>query len=286
MRYTGTSKRRACSHSCNSVFASLLQLAMSVVAMISPNMRWTIARAASNPPSRKVAPMTASSASARIDARSAPPPRASPSDRCSTSGRPSDSATLCKLSSRTRWARTRVKSPSSEPAKRSNSRLEIARLNTASPRNSSRSLWSAPKLRCVSARSSGPSWVKRYPMRDCNASRRESMVMRIGLARLRLGAAFVFDQNEHRLHHFHFDVVGEADHDPVVFLGDLQVFAGDRLDGVLDFFLLLERVSNLGHRRHALGRNLVDRFLNGQVLVDRRQHPHEQQREETNDDGP
>lgn len=38
--------------------------------------------------------MTASSASARMDARCAPPPRASPSDRRSTSGRPTCSATL------------------------------------------------------------------------------------------------------------------------------------------------------------------------------------------------
>ena len=47
------------------------------------------ARAASKPPSRKVAPISASSASARIDARIAPPPRASPSPRRSDSGRPS-----------------------------------------------------------------------------------------------------------------------------------------------------------------------------------------------------
>jgi hypothetical protein len=61
-------------------------------------------------------------------------------------------------------------------AKRSNSRLEMAKLSTASPRNSSRSLWSAPKLRCLRARSSNPSSAKRWPRRCCSAASRGSMV--------------------------------------------------------------------------------------------------------------
>ena len=143
--------------------------------MISPNKRRITPCAASKPPSRKAAPINASSASASIEARCAPPPRASPSPSFNTSGRPSCTATRCRLSSRTRWARTRVKSPSSEPANLSNSSPEMARLSTASPRNSRRSLWSAPKLRCVNARASSRESENRYPMLCCNASNRLSM---------------------------------------------------------------------------------------------------------------
>ena len=102
----------------------------------------------------------------------------------------------CRLSSRTRWARTRVRSPSSEPAKRSNSRLETARLRTASPRNSSRSLWSAPKLRCVSARASSAGSAKRWPRRCLQGVQRGHPA----LVRTRpyLRAALVLDQQEHR----------------------------------------------------------------------------------------
>ena len=57
------------------------QLATSVVEMISPKRPVTTVRAASKPPSRNVAPMSASRASARMEARWAPPPRASPSPR-------------------------------------------------------------------------------------------------------------------------------------------------------------------------------------------------------------
>ena len=78
--------RRACSHSCSSVLASLAQLATSVVSITSPNRLWTSVARGVKPPSRKVAPISASSASARIDARSAPPPRASPSPRRSDFG--------------------------------------------------------------------------------------------------------------------------------------------------------------------------------------------------------
>ena len=110
----GTGRRRACSHSCSSVLASLAQPPISEPAMTSPNRRCTSAFAASKPASRKTAPISASSASARMDGaarRRAP----RPSDRPHHLGRPSCSAMRCRLSSRTRCARTRVRSPSSEP---------------------------------------------------------------------------------------------------------------------------------------------------------------------------
>ena len=52
---------------------------------------------------------------------------------------------------------------------------ETAVLSTASPRNSSRSLCSALKLRCVSARRSSFRCVKRYPRRCCSARGAHSM---------------------------------------------------------------------------------------------------------------
>ena len=92
-------------------------------AMTSPNRRCTSACAGVETAVEKGGADDAPRARRRgSTARCAPPPRASPSHRRSTSGRPSASATRCRLSSRTRWARTRVRSPSSEPAKRSNSR--------------------------------------------------------------------------------------------------------------------------------------------------------------------
>src|SRR5664279_3241722 len=290
IRYVGTGRRRACSHSCSSVFASLAQLATSVVSMISPKRLCTRERAALKPPPRKGAPSSASSASARIDARIAPPPRASPSPSRSDSGRPSCSAARCRLSSRTRWARTRVRSPSSESPRRSKRRLETTRLRTASPRNSRRSLWSAPELRCVSARTSSAGSAKRWPMRCCSASRRESMretapfegqaAQLVGA-----GAALELDEKEDGLHKFHFLVVGEGDDHLVVLLGDHQVLGADRHDRVFDVLLALEGVADLGNRR-ALGRDLVDRPLDREVLVEGRQHPHPDKGQEPDDDGP
>ena len=143
-------------------------------------------------------------------ARCAPPPRASPSRQAQHLGQAERAApTRCRLSSRTRWARTRVRSPSSEPAKRSNSRLETARLSTASPRNSSRSLWSAPKLRCVSARVSSA---------GCGEAVAEALLQGVeagvhasdGCRARLLRAALVLDQQEDRADELDFLVVGEA----------------------------------------------------------------------------
>src|SRR5882724_9939267 len=164
-----------------------------------------------------------------MDGRNAPPPRASPSDRRITSGRPSDSAARCRLSSRTRWARTRVRSPSSEPPKRSNNSVETAKFSTASPRNSSRSLWSAPKLRCVSARSSNSAWANLYPSRCCRARSRASTGVVVSRSRKSdlPGTPFIFEKQEDRAHQFDFLVVSEADDHFVIDLGDLQVLGGD-----------------------------------------------------------
>ena len=116
------------------------------------------ARAASKPPSRNTAPNTASSASARIDGRSAPPLFSSPSPSSISLPSPSVRATRASVSWLTSAARTRDRSPSGNAGKRSNSATPMTQLSTASPTNSSRSLCDAPTLRCVSAWRSRSGW--------------------------------------------------------------------------------------------------------------------------------
>ena len=128
---------------------------------------------------------------------------------------------------RERGGRARVRSPSSESPRRSNSRLETTRLSTASPRNSSRSLWSAPKLRWVSARCRRAGSPNRWPMRCCNATRGESMqeecarflIAPPGLVR----AALELDQKIHRLQELDFLVVREGHDDLLVLLRDGEI---------------------------------------------------------------
>ena len=115
-------------------------------------MRSIAASAASKPPSRKTAPNTASSASARIDGRAAPPLFSSPSPsrmalpRSSAARQPAQRVLVDQVGAQARQLALREAA-----GKRRYSASAIAQLSTLSPRNSSRSLWSAPKLRCVSA---------------------------------------------------------------------------------------------------------------------------------------
>jgi len=116
----GTGRRRACSHSCNSVLASLDQLATSVVAMISPNRTLTTERAASKPPSRNVARSAPPGVGQDRRALRAPP-RASPSPGAARRQAQLHGHAVQAFFAH-QVARTRVRSPSSEPANRSNSK--------------------------------------------------------------------------------------------------------------------------------------------------------------------
>ena len=71
------------------------------------------------------------------------------------------------------------------------------------------------------------------------------------LERARLGFVGVDDQ-VHRRHELDLLGVGEAHHDLIVFLGDLQILAVDRSDRVFDLLGLVERCADLGHRGAAL----------------------------------
>src|SRR5436190_5347072 len=123
------------------------------------------ARAAAKPPSRNTAPKIASSASAMIDARSAPPLFSSPSPSRMCAPRSIRRAICASVSRLTRFARARDNSPSCVVGKRSNSIAAIAQFKTASPTNSSRSLCGMPKLRCVSASRSNPGSRNSWPSR-------------------------------------------------------------------------------------------------------------------------
>src|SRR6185369_16488825 len=264
-RYTGSFILRPCSHSCSSVFGSLAVAAMLGLISTSMNKRRTSASAAAYPASRWTAPITASSASARIEGRRLPPERISPSPSRMSSGSPRVTASWWRGSCFTIVARTLVRSPSGRAYRRSYSRADTARLRTESPRNSSRSLWSAEKLRCVSARASScqsPNWCCK---RACSAKSRPSTPALSTLLRL----SGVFQQQEGGTEHVDFPVVGELHHHLVAVLGNVEVFAVDRFD-VVDIRRFIEDLPHFGHRVSARG------LLNG--LEDRLVFDHRRER--------
>ena len=77
-RTTARASPLPCNHSCSRVFGSLSAAASGKLSNCSANMRSTTASAAAAPPSSNTAPINASTASARIAARCAPPVRSSP----------------------------------------------------------------------------------------------------------------------------------------------------------------------------------------------------------------
>jgi hypothetical protein len=101
------------------------------------------ARAASNPPSTNTAPNTASSASARIDGRSAPPLRARPR-RADLVAKREARATRASVSWLTSAARARDRSPLGNGSKAIVEHGADTQFRTASPTNSRRSLCEAP----------------------------------------------------------------------------------------------------------------------------------------------
>ena len=106
----------------------------------SPHSRSTQAAAAAKPASRKTAPSSASSASARMVGRTAPPCARSDSPSRISAPRPIVVAISTSVSARTSAAWRRASSPSRSCGKRRSSRSAMASDSTRSPRNSSRSL--------------------------------------------------------------------------------------------------------------------------------------------------
>src|SRR4051794_637881 len=105
-------------------------------------------RVASNPSSRYSAPASASKAEAMIDGRRRPPRWASPSPRKRTEPRSIRWASRASPTVDTIDALRALRIPSSSSGWAANSASEIARLTTASPRNSSRSLWPTASSGC------------------------------------------------------------------------------------------------------------------------------------------
>src|SRR5665213_3821984 len=114
-------------------------------------------------------------------------------------------------------------------------------------------------------------------MRCCRLTRLESMRGERGAgppanrveSPILVRTAFELDEKVNRLHKFNLFVVGETDNDLVIFLRDVQVFATNRADRILDVLLPLERGANFGYGR-AFSGDLVDRPLDREVLVQRR----------------
>src|SRR6476661_274807 len=182
--------------------------------------------------------MMASSASARIDGRLCPPDRDSPSPSRRSWGRPSASASWCSVSCFTRFARTRDRSPSGRSPNFSYSIAATARLSTASPRNSRRSLCSDEKLRWVRACSSRPGRAKRCCSRGCSCARTGASPFTRAAGSL--GGVGVLEQQERRPEHVDLLVVGKGDDVAITFLGDRNVLGTDGLH-VVDVGGLLER---------------------------------------------
>src|SRR5688572_6507767 len=111
-RYCGGSWPRAWSSSCRLVLGSFSTRAGSSCSSRGPSACTTARRAAAYPPSRKIAPITASSASARTDGGTGGAPART------RSARPSSRARRASDSSRTRLARSWVSLPSGRCGKR------------------------------------------------------------------------------------------------------------------------------------------------------------------------
>src|SRR5690554_684330 len=117
-----------------------------------------------------MAPTTASSASDRIESRRWPPDFISPGPRVMRAPRSSSRAIRASDDSRTSSARARVMAPSSAFGQRRYSASAAISPTRASPRNSRRSLWGAPALRCVSACASSAGSRNTWPATRASAS--------------------------------------------------------------------------------------------------------------------
>src|SRR3954469_24023869 len=174
-----------------------------------------------------------------------PPERASPSPSRTRPGSPSPTASWCSVSCLTRLARTRDRSPSGRSFRRPYSRAATERLRTESPRNSSRSLCSAEKLRCVRARAISLGSWKRCCSRSCSAARASATGRNLPSgARLPL----VLQREPGRAEQVELLLVGEGDLDLVAVLGDGQVLARDGAD-VVHLRVAVERRAHGRYRR-------------------------------------
>ena len=178
--YSGTGSPRACSSSCSALFASSarqVRRGSRSVANSALHERGgggagrRRGRARRSPPRRR---------SPRASAFLRPPVFSSPRPRRSSAGRPSALRPLGQARRRDeRGAALALARPRGRPGSRRCSRSATTKPSTASPRNSSASLWPAPDavrswawLACVSARSSSKSSWKRWPRRSSQRPQR------------------------------------------------------------------------------------------------------------------
>src|SRR5690606_18534885 len=223
-----------------------------------------------------MAPITASSASDRIESRRWPPDFISPGPKVSHSPTASRRATSASEDSRTSSARARVSEPSSALGQRAYSASDTIRPSTASPRNSSRSLCGAPALRWLRAcrSSAGSTNVCASNAPACGSVRGTAGP---GQVLARMEPAHRIEVGDHGLAHLVLHV-----HLPAgVLAHDLDVLLLDVLR-VADVEPAEEQVLDLARRvvAHArLGRQALERGLDAVVLGVHREQldPHEQQ---------
>src|SRR5690606_10730280 len=210
-----------------------------------------------------MAPITASSASDRIESRRWPPDFISPGPRVSHSPTASRRATSASEDSRTSSARARVSEPSSALGQRAYSASDTITPSTASPRNSSRSLCGAPALRWVSACWSREGSTNAYAS---NPPARGSVRSTAACAQVLAGveAAHRLEVGDHWLAH----LVGHVHLPAVVHALDLDVFLLD-VGCVADVEPAEEQILDPPRRvvAHAgFGRQALERGLDAVVL--------------------
>src|SRR5579859_5768908 len=199
-----------CNSSCNADLKSARLNSLSPSAVIASSSdsricRMMNSRVFSNPASRYIAAITASTASESSVPFDRPPLRSSPRPRRRYCPRPILVATLTRCSALTRCAFSLDSWPSWKVGNFSNSNWLVTRPRTASPRNSNCSLScfsvaaSAPldldsscacEL-CVSARSSISGRVNVCPSADCNAARSDFITVEFTAAPLEFGYQYV-----------------------------------------------------------------------------------------------
>src|SRR5512140_3226688 len=172
--YAGSGRCSPWHHSCSRDFASNPSTRAPIR---SGSRKWlrTNRRAASCPPSRKIAPMTASTASAAIFRVTPAPFRRTEGSIRSDAGTPTRSATLARFRLLMIEARALVSTPSPASGSIRYSSCATQRFRTASPRNSSLSYDRFPSPSpgaepCRSASSSRSEAMNRYPIRSSNVA--------------------------------------------------------------------------------------------------------------------
>ena len=291
-RTRGTASLRPCSHSCSARLGILAERrGIGAREHVAVARARSTARAASKPPSRNTAPSIASSASARIDGRSA---AAALQLALAQAQIAAPSARRCARRARA-WPGSRApraardRSPSGSCGKALvERRVATTQFSTASPTNSRRSLCEAPKLRWVSAwRAAGRDWRKACQALRRSAARPSRALPRPGDARRRVAALNSKSRQARRCGRAGASLPSSTVRDDLVaVLGDLEVLGRHGIDVVRDRACaskarrMLRSVGSLVSASAS-----VERLLHRVVLDVGRDHAEREQRDDQHHGG-